>query len=52
VGRLLKRLHVRGRIVKVPQSDRWHVSKRGQQVLGAVVQLDHHGSPAASRTAA
>ena len=52
VGRLLKRLHVRGLIVKVPHSHRWHVSKKGQQVLGAVVQLYHHGIPAAMGTAA
>jgi hypothetical protein len=52
VGRMLKRLHVRGLIVKVPRSHRWHVSKKGQQVLGAVVQLYHHGIPAAMRTAA
>ena len=52
VGRLLKRLHVRGLIVKVPRSHRWHVSKKGQQVLGAVVQLYHHGIPATMRTAA
>jgi hypothetical protein len=52
VGRLLKRLHVRGLIVKVPHSHRWHVSKRGHQVLGAVVQLYHRGIPAAMRTAA
>jgi hypothetical protein len=52
VGRLLKRLHVRGLIVKVPHSHRWHVSKRGHQVLGAVVQLYHHGIPAAMSTAA
>jgi hypothetical protein len=52
VGRMLKRLHVRGLIVKVPHSHRWHVSKKGQQVLGAVVQLYHHGIPAAMRTAA
>jgi hypothetical protein len=52
VGRMLKRLHVRGLIVKVPRSHRWHVSKKGHQVLGAVVQLYHHGIPAAMRTAA
>ena len=52
VGRLLKRLHVRGLIVKVPHSHRWHVSKKGHQVLGAVVQLYYHGIPAAMRTAA
>src|SRR5262245_41854107 len=52
VGRMLKRLHVRGLIVKVPHSHRWHVSKNGHQVLGAVVQLYHHGIPAAMCTAA
>lgn len=52
VGRMLKRLHVRGLIVKVPHSHRWHASKNGHQVLGAVVQLYHHGIPAAMRTAA
>jgi hypothetical protein len=30
----------------------WHVSKKGQQVLGAVVQLYHHRIPAALRAAA
>ena len=49
---MLKRLHVRGLIVKVPHSHRWHVSKKGHQVLGAVVQLYHHGIPAAMHTAA
>jgi hypothetical protein len=52
VGRMLKRLHMRGLIVKVPHSRRWHVSGKGHQVLGAVVQLDHHGIPAAARRAA
>jgi len=52
VGRMLKRLHVRGLLAKVPHSHRWQVSKKGHQVLGAVVQLYHHGIPAAMRTAA
>ena len=47
VGRMLKRLHVRGLIVKVPRSHRWWVSARGHQVLGAVVRLYHYGIPAA-----
>jgi len=45
VGRMLKRLHVRGLIVKVPRSHRWHVSGKGRQVLGAVVRLYHDGIP-------
>ena len=52
VGRMLKRLHVRGLIVKIPHSRRWHVSRKGQEVLGAVVQLYHHGIPAATRRTA
>jgi hypothetical protein len=52
VGRMLKRLHVRGLIVKVPHSHRWHVSAKGHQVLGAVVRLYHYGIPAAIATAA
>jgi hypothetical protein len=52
VGRMLKRLHVRGLIVKVPHSHRWHVSRKGHQVLGAVVRLYHYGIPAAIATAA
>ena len=52
VGRMLKRLHVRGLIVKVPHSRRWNVSRKGHQVLGAVVQLYHHGIPAAVDRAA
>jgi hypothetical protein len=52
VGRLLKRLHVRGLIVKVPHSHRWHLSGKGHQVLGAVVRLYHDGIPAAVRIAA
>jgi hypothetical protein len=52
VGRMLKRLHVRGLIAKVPHSRRWHVTQKGQQVLGAVVRLYHHGIPARLNTAA
>jgi hypothetical protein len=52
VGRMLKRLHVRGLIRKVPHSRRWHVSRKGHQVLGAVLQLYHHGIPVAARPAA
>ncbi len=48
VGRMMKRLHVRGRIVEVPRSHRRHVSVKGRHVLGAIVRLDHEGIPAAS----
>jgi hypothetical protein len=46
VGRLLKRLHVRGLIAKVPRSRRWRVSVKGQTLMGAIVRLYHHGLPA------
>jgi hypothetical protein len=52
VGRMLKRLHVRGLIAKVPHSHRWHVTAKGHQVLGAVVRLYHYGIPAAVANAA
>jgi len=52
VGRMLKRLHVRGLIVKVPHSRRWHVTQKGHQVLGVVVRLYHYGIPAAVAQAA
>jgi hypothetical protein len=34
VGRLLKRLHVRGLVIKVSRSRRWRVTDRGRRVLG------------------
>ena len=52
VGRMLKRLHVRGLIVKVPRTRRWHVSPKGHRVLGAVIQLYHRGIPTAIAQAA
>jgi hypothetical protein len=48
VGRLLKRLHVRGQIAKVPRTRRWRVTEAGQRLLGAVVRLYHDGLPAAA----
>jgi hypothetical protein len=38
VGRLLKRLHVRGLVVKVPRSRRWRVTARGRCVMGDTLQ--------------
>ena len=34
VGRLLKRLHVRGLVAKVPRTRRWRVTEPGRRVLG------------------
>jgi hypothetical protein len=39
VGRLLKRLHVRHLVAKVPRTRRWRVTEHGRQLLGKVVQL-------------
>ena len=52
VGRLLKRLHVRGLIRKVPRTRRWHVSPNGHRVLQGILQLYHRGIPTAIGTAA
>lgn len=47
ISRLLKRLHVRGLIAKIPRTRRWKVTARGQSVLGAIVRLHYHGLPLA-----
>jgi hypothetical protein len=39
VGRLLKRLHVRHLLAKIPRTRRWRVTDRGRQVLGRAVEL-------------
>jgi hypothetical protein len=39
VGRLLKRLHVRHLVAKIPRTRRWRVTERGRHLLGMVVQL-------------
>jgi hypothetical protein len=38
VGRLLKRLHVRGLLAKVSRSRRWHLTHHGRQLLTAALQ--------------
>jgi hypothetical protein len=38
VGRLLKRLHVRGLIMKVSRTRRWRVTNNGRRVLGDTLQ--------------
>lgn len=52
VGRMLKRLHARGLIAKVPRTRRWLVSQKGHQLLGAILQLYHYGIPAGAGQAA
>jgi len=39
VGRLLKRLHVRHLVAKIPRTRRWRVTEHGRQLLGMAVQL-------------
>jgi hypothetical protein len=38
IGRLVKRLHVRGLVVKVPRTRRWRVTDQGRRVLGDTLQ--------------
>ena len=38
IGRLLKRLQVRGLVVKVPRSRRWRVTERGRRLMGAALE--------------
>ena len=39
VGRLLKRLHVRHLLAKIPRTRRWRVTDRGRQLLSRAVEL-------------
>ena len=39
VGRLLKRLHVRHLVAKIPRTRRWRVTEHGRHLLGQVMQL-------------
>lgn len=43
VGRLIKRLHARGLLAKVPHTRRWLVTQHGHQILGACIRLYYHG---------
>lgn len=47
VSRLLKRLHVRGLLAKIPRTRRWRVTSRGRSLLGTILQLHYHGLPLA-----
>jgi hypothetical protein len=39
VGRLLKRLHARHLLAKIPRTRRWRVTERGRQLLSRAVEL-------------
>jgi hypothetical protein len=45
VGRLLKRLHVRQLLAKIPRTRRWRVTERGRHLLGLAVQLYRQSWP-------
>jgi len=48
VGRMLKRLHVRGLVAKVPHTRRWRVTERGRHLLGDTLRTyRRYGSQAA-----
>jgi hypothetical protein len=38
VGRLLKRLHVRGLLAKIPRTRRWRVTEKGRRIMGDVLR--------------
>jgi hypothetical protein len=45
VGRLLKRLHARQLLAKIPRTRRWRVTERGRQLLGRAVEFYRHAWP-------
>jgi hypothetical protein len=48
VTRLLKRLHVRKLIAKIPRTRRWRTTAHGQKLLATIIQLHYHGLPLAA----
>jgi hypothetical protein len=47
VSRLVKRLHVRGLVAKIPRSRRWRVTPLGHAILSAALTLRKERFPAA-----
>jgi hypothetical protein len=45
VGRLLKRLHARHLLAKIPRTRRWRVTERGRQLLSRAVELYRQAWP-------
>jgi len=45
IGRLLKRLHTRQLVAKVPHTRRWRVTENGRRLLSRTVQLYHQSWP-------
>lgn len=50
VSRLLKRLHVRGLIAKIPRTRRWRVTETGRSVLGQALAIYRRDWPIAQNT--
>jgi hypothetical protein len=48
VTRLLKRLHVRGLLARIPRTRRWRITAHGQSLLTKLVRLHYHGLPQAA----
>ncbi len=48
VGRLLKRLHVRGLLAKVPRTRRWRVTENGQRIMGDTLRVYRRYLPQAA----
>lgn len=48
ISRLLKRLHVRGLVARIPRTRRWRVTSRGRSLLGTILRLHYHGLPLAA----
>jgi len=48
IGRLLKRLHVRGLVAKVQASRRWRLTPRGRRLLGDTLRTYRHYSAQAA----
>lgn len=49
VSRLLKRLHVRGLIAKIPRTRRWRVTETGRQVLSVTLTIYRRDWPTTQR---
>lgn len=43
ISRQLKRLHVRGKLAKIPHTHLWRVNHAGRKLLSRIVQLYHYG---------
>lgn len=48
VGRLIKRLHVRGLLAKVPRTRRWRVTEKGRRILGDTLRVYRRYAPQAA----